>query len=118
MQFIKNIVNSPVHLAFATTVITIIGILALIAMATTDKHKFLNKRFVPSGHAGLAFVANTIIWLSTDNIVIITLSLVLSLLVAESRVESGVHKLSEVVFSSCVGILLVLIIYGITLAVI
>ena len=74
--------------------------------------KILNKRFIPSGHAALGFAANTIIWLTTDNVVIITLSLVLSILLAESRIESNKHKLSEVVFSSCVGIMLVLIIYG------
>lgn len=116
LQFIKNVANSPIHLAFAAFIITIIGILALIAIATTDKHKKLNKNFIPSGHAALAFAANTIIWLTTENVVIITLSLVLSILVAESRVESKVHKLSEVIFSSCVGIIIVLIIYGLALA--
>ena len=112
LEFIRNIASSPVHLAFASVIITIIGILALIAISTTNKHKVLNKRFIPSGHAALGFAANTIIWLTTDNVVIITLSLVLSILLAESRIESNKHKLSEVVFSSCVGIMLVLIIYG------
>ncbi len=112
LEFIRNIASSPVHLAFASVIITIIGILALIAIATTNKHKILNKRFIPSGHAALGFAANTIIWLTTDNVVIITLSLVLSILLAESRIESNKHKLSEVVFSSCIGIMLVLIIYG------
>lgn len=112
LQFIKNIAESPVHLAFSAVIITVIGILTLIAIATTNKHKVLNKKFMPSGHAALGFAANTIIWLTTDNIVIITLSLVLSILLAESRIESKKHKLSEVVFSSCVGIILVLIIYG------
>ena len=112
LEFIRNIASSPVHLAFASVIITIIGILALIAIATTNKHKILNKRFIPSGHAALGFAANTIIWLTTDNVVIITLSLVLSILLAESRIESNKHKLSEVVFISCIGIMLVLIIYG------
>ena len=112
LQFIKNIAESPVHLAFSAVIITVIGILTLIAIATTNKHKVLNKKFMPSGHAALGFAANTIIWLTTDNIVIITLSHVLSILLAESRIESKKHKLSEVVFSSCVGIILVLIIYG------
>ena len=115
LQFIQNIANSPIHLAFATIIITMIGILASIAIAMTNKHKVLNKKFIPSGHAALAFAANTIIWLSTNNVVIITLSLVLSILVAESRVEAKVHKFSEVVFSACAGILLVLILYGLAM---
>ena len=112
LQFIQNIANSPVHLAFTAIIIVIIGILSLIAMATTNKHKLLNKRFMPSGFSALAFAANTIIWLVTDNIVVLTLSLVLAISVAVSRLESKVHKLSEVIFSSCVGIIIVLVIYG------
>lgn len=112
LQFIRNIANSPIHLAFAAVIITIIGILSLIAMATTNKYKGLNKSFIPSGHAALAFAANTIIWLVTDNIVILTLSLVIALLAAESRIDSKIHKTSEVIFSSCIGIIMVLIIYG------
>ncbi len=115
LQFIRNIATSPVHLAFAAVIIVIIGILSLIAIATTNKRKLLNKKFMPSGHAALAFTANTIIWLLTDNIVILTLSLVMAILVAESRVESKTHRLSEVVFSSCVGIITVLVIYGLAM---
>ena len=51
------------------------------------------------------------------NIVILTLSLVLSILVAASRVESKAHKVSEIVVSACIGIILILFIYGITLGV-
>ena len=115
LQFIRNIATSPVHLAFAAVIIVIICILSLIAMATTNKHKILNKKFMPSGHVALSFAANTIIWLLTDNIVIITLSLVMAILVAESRVESETHRLSEVVFSSCIGVITVLIIYGLAM---
>ena len=112
LQFIRNIVSSPIHLAFSTVIIVVIAILSLVAMATTNKHKFLNKKFMPSGHTALSFAANTIIWLITDNIVILTLSLVMAILVSESRIEAKKHTLSEVVFSASVGIIAVLIIYG------
>lgn len=120
LQFIRNIATSPVHLAFAAIMIVIIGILSLIAIATTNKHKLLNKKFMPSGHAALAFAANTIIWLVVDmknniSIVILTLSLIMAILVSESRIESKTHRLSEVVFSSCVGIIVVLVIYGLAM---
>ena len=112
LQFIRNIVSSPIHLAFSTVIIVVIAILSLIAMATTNKHKFLNKKFMPSGHTALSFAANTIIWLMTDNIVVLTLSLIMAILVSESRIEAKKHTLSEVVFSASVGIIAVLIIYG------
>ncbi len=123
LNFIKNVATSPIHLAFAAIVIIVIAIVALIAIARTNKHKGLNHKFMPSGFTTLAFATNTIIWLMVDNItsneavsiVILTLSLVLSILVAASRVEAKAHKVSEVVFSACVGIIMILIIYGIAL---
>lgn len=118
LQFIRNIISSPIHLAFSTVIIVVITILSLIAMATTNKHKFLNKKFMPSGHTALSFAANTIIWLMTDNIVVLTLSLIMAILVSESRIEAKKHTLSEVVFSASVGIIVVLVIYGVaTLAI-
>ena len=124
LQFIRNLASSPMHLAFAALVIVVIGILSLIAIATTNKNKILNRKFMPSGHAALAFAANTIIWFvvgefisdSKISIVILTLSLIMAILVAESRIEAKTHKLSEVVFSSCVGIIIVIVIYGLATA--
>ena len=125
LNFIKNVAESPIHLAFSTIVIVIIAALTLIAIARTNKYKSLNLKFVPSGFTTFAFAANTIIWLMVDkmtnneamNIVILTLSLVLSILVAASRIEAKAHKVTEIIFSACVGIMLVLIIYGIALGV-
>ena len=119
LNFINNVINSPVHLAFSVIVIVVIAILALIAMAKTNKHKGLNQKFIPSGFTTLAFGTNTIIWIVTQssrnivNTIIITLSLVLAILVAASRIDAKAHKLTEVIFSACIGIILVLILYGI-----
>ena len=118
ISFIENIINSPVHLAFSVIVIVVVAIVALIAMARTNKHKLLNHKFIPSGFTTLAFVINTIIWIVTQsqrttvNTIIITLSLVLTILVSASRIEAKAHKLSEVIFSACVGIIIVLVLYG------
>ncbi len=113
LNFIANVTSSPVHVAFSVMIITIIAILALIAYAKTNKHKGLNEKFVPSGHATIAFAANTIIWLLTDNIVILMLSLVMAILIGESRAAAKEHKLSEIIFSGCFGTIMVLILYAI-----
>ena len=119
LNFINNVINSPVHLAFSVLIIVVVAIVALIAMARTNKHRGLNHKFIPSGFTTLAFAANTIIWIVTQssrnivNTIIITLSLVLAILVSASRIEAKAHKLSEVIFSACVGIILVLCLYGI-----
>ena len=118
LTFIEHVTNSPVHVAFSAMMITIIAVLALIAYAKTNKHKGLNEKFIPSGHATIAFAANTIIWLLTDNIVILILGLVMAILVAESRIAAKEHKLSEVIFSGCFGTAMVLMLYGIVTAII
>lgn len=125
LNFIRNVINSPVHLAFTSIVIVVVAIVALIAMARTNKHKVLNQQFMPSGFTALAFAINTIIWVMIDTVtdneairaVILTLSLVLAILVSASRIEAKAHKTSEIVFSACVGISIVLLIYGVTLGV-
>ena len=118
LTFIHNVTNSPSHLAFSIMIITIIAILALIAYAKTNKHKGFNAKFVPSGHATIAFAANTLIWLLTDNFVILILSLVMAILLAESKKKKKEHKLSEVVFSACFGTIMVLILYGISMGIV
>ena len=115
LTFLQNVTNSPMHLAFAVMIMVMIAALAIIAYAKTNKHKGLNAKFVPSGHATIAFGANTIIWLLTDNIVILMLSLVMAILLAESRIAAKEHKLSEIIFSACLGTVLVLILYGIAM---
>lgn len=117
LNFIKNVTNNPVHLAFSIMIITIISILALIAYSKTNKHKGLNLKFIPSGHSTIAFAANTIIWLLTDNVIILILSLIMAILVSESRIEAKEHKASEIIFSACFGTVIVLVLYGISLGV-
>ena len=124
LNFIRNVVNSPVHLAFTSIVIVVVAIVALIAMARTNKHRVLNAKFLPSGFTALAFAINTIIWVMIDRVtddeairaVILTLSLVLAILVSASRIEAKAHRVSEVVFSACIGIAIVLLVYGVALA--
>lgn len=112
LNFIRNIAESPVHLAFLGVFITIIFIVALKAASVTDKHKWIKKGFTVSGQAGIAFAANTMIWISTDNIVILTLSLVMAILVAESRIETKKRSLKEVIAGGIAGTAIVLLIYG------
>lgn len=113
LNFIRNIAESPVHLAFIGVFVTIILIVALKAASTTNKHKFIKNSFMPSGQAGIAFAANTMIWISTDNIVILTLALVMAILVAESRIETKKRTLREVIAGALAGTAVVLLIYGI-----
>ena len=117
LNFIRNVTSNSVHLAFSIMIISVISILALITYSKSNKHKGLNAKFIPSGHATIAFASNTLIWLLTDNIVILILSLISAILVAESRITAKEHKLSEIIFSACFGTAIVLLLYGITLGI-
>ena len=113
LNFIRNIAESPTHLAFIGVFITIILIVALKAVSTTNKHKLIKNNFMPSGQTGMAFAANTIIWISTDNIVILTLSLVMAILIAFGRIEAKERTLNEVIVGGMTGTAVTLLIYGI-----
>lgn len=115
MSVLETVTNSPVHLAFATIVLTAIVIVTLKAASTTNKHKLIKNNFMPSGQTAIAGAATTIVWLINKNIIVLTLTLVLAILVGESRVESKERTLSEVIVGAIVGVLMVVIIYGLVL---
>ena len=70
---------------------------------------------MPSGQTALAFGILTTIWLTTRNILIFILSLMLSLMIFENRLINKKHSLAESIFSLFMGILVVLLVFGLTL---
>ena len=95
--------------------LTIIAVVALKAASSTNKHKRINKHFCPSGQSAIAFAAMTAIWLNTKDIVTFTLSLVLSLLIIENRIDTKKRTMAEVIFGACMGVLIVLLVYSLTI---
>ena len=117
LTFLKNVTTNPMHLVFSIMIMSIIAILALIAYAKTNKRAGKKIRLIPSGHAAIGFAANTLIWLLTDNIAILMLSLLTAILLAESRIAAKEHTLSEVVFSACFATIFVLLLYGVAISI-
>ena len=70
---------------------------------------------MPSGQTAIAFAALTIIWLTTRNVVIFTLALVLALTIAINRYENGKRTKAEIAVGALVGILVVVLLYGMAL---
>lgn len=114
LAFIENVVNNQVHLAFVAVMLSVILIVTLKAVFESKKNIEKKSKFVPSGQAGLAFAAWTIIWINNQDIVILTLSTILASLVAFSRVESKSRTALETVFGAVTGMLAVILVYGIT----
>ena len=95
---INSVRNSPVH-------ITVIAVAVVILIVIISKAYFGTgtplRGGLPSGHAAVAFggwAAITFVTQSYGNQVLVsTLTFIMALLVAQSRVESGVHSTMEVV---------------------
>lgn len=111
---LDQIANSPTHLAFVAVLLTVIVVVTLKAASTTN-HKYIKKDFMPSGQTAVAFSALTIIWLTTRNVVIFTLSLVLALIISINRYGNGKRTKSEIIVGACVGVLVVVLLYGLAL---
>ena len=113
----NNMVKSPLHLAFVAIMLVIIAVIAMKASCSKKKERgqLIKEGFVPSGQSAIAFAALTAIWLNSKDIVTFTLALILSILSVENRVYSNARTKAEVVFGACMGVLIVLLIYGLTI---
>lgn len=112
-----NMVKSPFHLAFVAIILVVIAVIAMKAVCskTKERGKLVTEGFVPSGQSAIAFAALTAIWVNSQDIIIFTLAMVLSLLVAGNRIQNNARTRAEVVFGACMGVLIVILVYGLTI---
>ncbi len=66
-----------------------------------------------SGHSAIGFMLAMTIFFTTVNTVVAFLAILLAILVAQSRVEAGVHSLREVVLGAVLAILITSLLYWI-----
>jgi diacylglycerol kinase (ATP) len=69
---------------------------------------------LPSGHAALAFagwIAITYLVGSEHRFVVSSLTLIMAVLVAQTRVESGIHSTLEVAYGAALGALVTLVVF-------
>ena len=113
----NNMVKSPMHLAFVAIMLIVIAVISMKAGCSkkTERGELVKEGFVPSGQSAIAFAVLTAIWLNSKDIVTFTLALILSILVVENRVGSNARTKAEIVFGACMGVLIVLLIYGLTI---
>jgi len=105
---IQIIKKSPLHLTVITLLITIIVIFALKAF--TKKGSFMQGG-MPSGHSAVAVSITTMIGLIIKDVNIITLCIILSILVIESRLETKIHTIYEVLIGSAIGFIVTILLY-------
>ena len=113
----NNMVKSPTHLAFVAILLVIIAVIAVKASCSRKKQRgeLIKEGFVPSGQTAIAFAALTVIWINSRDIITFSLALVLSVLIAGNRLYNNARTKAEVAFGACMGILIVILVYGLTI---
>lgn len=101
----------PAHLTFASLIAVAMAV--IIAKSLFRKGTFLQGG-MPSGHTAIAFSLFISIALATHDPFSTTFSGLLALIVAESRMETGVHTFLEVIFGAMLGMMMTLTMYGLS----
>jgi diacylglycerol kinase (ATP) len=111
-RLLERISNSPPHVTLITLVLT--GIFVIAMKAFTQRGTPLRGGW-PSGHAAIAFAGWMLVTLILEDyehrFLISTLVFIIALLVAQTRVESGIHSSLEVIYGAALGTLLALAVF-------
>jgi diacylglycerol kinase (ATP) len=108
---LERLRDAPAELTLVALVLTVIVVIA--TKAYTGRGTPL-RGGVPSGHAALAFagwMAATYVAGPDHRFLISSIALIMALLVAQTRVESGVHSAMEVTYGGLVGALATLVVF-------
>ena len=109
---IDRIRDAPTEITLVALVLTVI--LVIGAKAYTGRGRPL-RGGLPSGHSAIAFAgwmaATYILGDSTHWFLISTLTFIMALLVAQTRIEAGIHSFVEVVSGGVLGALVTLVLF-------
>ena len=111
-KLLDRLANVPAELTLIALVLT--SILVIGTKALTGRGSPL-RGGLPSGHAAIAFsgwmAATLILDDSRNHFLISSLTFIMALLVAQTRVESGVHSSLEVAYGGVLGALVTLVVF-------
>jgi diacylglycerol kinase (ATP) len=112
--FLDRLSNADAELTLVALVVTILLVIATKAL--TGRGTPL-RGGLPSGHSALAFAGWMAVTLvlsdSSHRFLISSVTFIMALLVAQTRVESGVHSFVEVVYGAALGSLVTLLLFQI-----
>ena len=110
-EILEKIRHAPAELTVVALVLTVIIVIA--TKAWTGQGTPL-RGGLPSGHAAIAFaawIAATYVAGADHRFLISSLAFIMALLVAQTRVESGVHSALEVLYGGLLGALTTLVLF-------
>jgi diacylglycerol kinase (ATP) len=105
LDLLAVIRRSPAHLTIVALAVVILGVVALKARSRSGTPL---SGGLPSGHAALAFAGWTAVTFvvagQPQGILVSFIAFVMAVLVAQTRVETGIHSVLEVVLGALLGI--------------
>ncbi|MDF2591286.1 MAG: phosphatase family protein [Clostridia bacterium] len=107
---ITKILKSELHIT-TITILSILILVVLIKMRLSSRN--ILQGGMPSGHAAVAFSLVTAVALLSENLLVSLFTLLLGILVVQSRVENKIHSIIEVVLGATLGILITLLVYNV-----
>jgi len=111
-EFLGRLRDAPAELTLVSLAVTVIIVIAV--KAVTGRGTPL-RGGLPSGHAGVAFAGWMAVTLVLDDsahhFLVSSVTFIMALLVAQTRVETGVHSTSEVASGAAVGALTTLLLF-------
>jgi diacylglycerol kinase (ATP) len=110
-EVLDRVRNAPAEISLVALVLTVIIVIA--TKAWTGRGTPL-RGGLPSGHAAVAFagwMAATYIVTDSHRFVVSALTFIMALLVAQTRVEAGVHSALEVAYGGALGALVTLSVF-------
>jgi diacylglycerol kinase (ATP) len=108
---LNRVRDAPADITLVALVLVVLLVIATKAL--TDRGTPL-RGGLPSGHAALAFagwIAVTYLVGDEHRFVVSAVTLIMALLVAQTRVESGVHSTLEVAYGGALGALVTLVVF-------
>jgi diacylglycerol kinase (ATP) len=111
-RLLDRLSEAPAELTLVALVITIVLVIAMKALGGRGSPL---RGGWPSGHAAIAFAAwmavTLVIGDSSHRFLVSSLTLILALLVAQTRIEAGVHTTLEVASGGALGALVTLAVF-------
>jgi diacylglycerol kinase (ATP) len=110
-RFLDRVRDAPAEITLVALVLVLLIVIATKAWTGSGTPL---RGGLPSGHAAVAFagwMAATYITTDRHRFLISSLTFIMALLVAQTRVESGVHSAMEVLYGGFLGALVTLVVF-------
>jgi diacylglycerol kinase (ATP) len=105
--------RSPTHLTFVALAVVILAVIVL--KAVTHRRPLAISGGLPSGHSAVAFAGWTAVTFvvggTPQGVLVSVITLMMAALVAQTRVEAGIHSVLEVVLGGMLGMLVTTLVF-------